>query len=327
MVAPSSRRSSRPPRSVRVPPRSKPRIALFVKRSSYQLWVEEKRDPHIQALLAEGDVTVSRLRASHEEHEATVGEVEDALARLGAEVVPCGREELSITPEGFDLVVTVGGDGTLLHASHSVFGVPVLGINSSPSHSVGFFCGARRGEAEPALRAALEGGVRSVRLTRMQVELNGEVVGPCVLNDALFCHSLPAATTRYILELRREGDTKAWVEEQKSSGFWIGPAAGSTAAQRSAGGRVLPLTSAKLQLVVREPYTPLGERYAMSRLLVGPGDELLVRSKTDDGRLFFDGPDRTVPVTRGDVMTFTQSPRPLSVLGLPSSRRAMRGGR
>jgi hypothetical protein len=63
----------------------------------------------------------------------------------------------------------------------------------------------------------------------------------------------------------------------------------------------------------------------MERLLIAPGDTLLVRSKTDDGRLFFDGPDRSVSITRGDIMTFTQSKTPLTVLGLPSRRRAPRG--
>src|SRR4029453_1431301 len=131
---------------------------------------------------------------------------------------------------GLDLVVTVGGDGTLLSASHYVDDVPILAINSAPSHSVGFFCGARSGEAKSAITAAMRGTLRRTVLTRMKVTLNGEVVAGRVLNDTLFCHASPAATSRYILEL---GET---FEQQKSSGMWIGPAAGSTAAQRSAGG-------------------------------------------------------------------------------------------
>ena len=48
-----------------------------------------------------------------------------------------------------DLVVAVGGDGTLLAASHNVVDVPILGVNSAPGHSVGFFCAAKR----PTFRA------------------------------------------------------------------------------------------------------------------------------------------------------------------------------
>lgn len=292
---------------------ARPRVALFLKRSSYRVYIEEKKDRLMKRLLDAGDPTVRRLRASHEEHEQTVREVESALAELGADVelVPHAS---AFDSRGFDLVVTVGGDGTLLGASHGVVDEPVLAINSAPSHSVGFFCGAKSGEARKAIAAALKGKLSRAVLTRMKVSVNGKVVSPCVLNDALFCHAVPAATSRYIIELR--GD----VEEHKSSGFWIGPAAGSTAAQRSAGGRVLPLSSRRLQLVVREPYTPHGEPYHLRRALIEPGEVLVVRSKIQEAKIFFDGPDRFVDVARGDVIEFTQAERSLTLLGISSRR-------
>jgi NAD+ kinase len=149
----------------------------------------------------------------------------------------------------------------------------------------------------------------------MAVNLNGKVVSTRVLNDALFCHPSPAATTRYILRLGKA------VEEQKSSGFWIGPAAGSTAAQRSGGGKILPLSSRDLQLVVREPYTPEGEKLKLTRALVADGKELFVRSKIREGRLFIDGPHEVVEIGMGDRLVFKRSPEPLFVLGLHGRRK------
>jgi len=147
-------------------------------------------------------------------------------------------------------------------------------------------------------------------LTRMSVRVNGRVVTGRVLNEALYCHASPAATTRYILRL---GDIE---EEQKSSGFWIGPAAGSTAAQRSAGGRVLPLSSKKLQLVVREPYTPLGEKYRIVRALIPPGEVLTVRTKMHEAKVFIDGPDTAFDLAFGDTVEVTRSEDSLVLLGL-----------
>ncbi len=290
------------------------RVALVLKRSSYRIYVEDKKDQRVEALLASNDPTVRRLRASHDEHERTVEEVGEALVSLGASVVHVDPGTL-LEARSYDLVVTVGGDGTLLAASHGVTDVPVLAINSSPSHSVGFFCGARSGEARAALRDALEGTLRRTVLTRMKVSVNGVVVAPCVLNDALFCHTIPAATSRYIIELG------GVVEEQKSSGLWIGPAAGSTAAQRSAGGRVLPLTSRRLQVVVREPYTPHGEVYRIERALIEPGEVLTVRSKMQEARIYFDGPDRAADIARGDALTFTAAERSLTLLGISAKRK------
>lgn len=293
----------------------RPKIAVVSKRSAYREKVEEQKDARIRRLLANGDPSVARLRASHDEHEATMTEVMSALSVLGVDVVFQGRAGESFDSTNLDLVITVGGDGTLLSASHCVANVPVLGINSAPSHSVGFFCGAQRGHAVEAIGRALRGELRRAVLTRMQVCRNGEVVHARVLNEALFCHISPAATSRYLMTFR------GIEEEQKSSGFWIGPAAGSTAAQRSAGGRVLPLTSKNLQLVVREPYTPHGERYELRRVLVPAGEQLVVRSKMHEAFLFVDGPNRSVNVRFGDVLEFRRAPESLTVLGISPTRR------
>src|SRR5262249_38250453 len=146
-----------------------------------------------------------------------------------------------------------------------------------PNHSVGFFCAAKKGEVRDALAAALDGTLRRAELTRMRVELNGRVLQDRVLNEALFCHASPAATSRYILRLLGGAGGTVEQDEQKSSGLWIGPAAGSTAAQRSAGGRVLPLSSRKLQYVVREAYRPHGEQLRMTVGLVGDGESLRIK--------------------------------------------------
>jgi len=228
---------------------------------------------------------------------------------VGAKALFLQRAHAAFDTSDAALVIAVGGDGTLLAASHNVGGVPILGVNSAPSHSVGFFCAAQRSNFERHLERALEGKLKSVRLTRMSVSLNGRMRSKRVLNEALYCHSSPAATSRYILHVGRKH------EEQRSSGIWVGPAAGSTAAQHSAGGRVLPLSSDQLQLVVREPYSPYG-KFNLLKLVVGKSDKVSVQSKMDDAALYLDGPHRTVSVRLGDVVSFGVSDEPLTVLGL-----------
>lgn len=295
---------------------ARPRVALLVKRSLYRTFVEEKRDERMQELLLRGDATVARLQSAHDAHEATVKEVRSALTAVDARVQEIdGPPGDRVTARDVDLVVSIGGDGTLLRASHSAVDVPVLGVNSAPDHSVGFFCGTRAGTFADALRRARAGKIAHATLARMQVSIGDRVVNERVLNDALFCHSSPAATSRYFVELG------GVVEEQKSSGFWIGPAAGSTAAQCSAGGKVLPLESELLQLVVREPYTPKGETYRLKNAFIEPGQELVVRSKIRDATLFVDGPDEVHHAGFGDVIRFRKAETPLVVLGIHARRR------
>ncbi|MEZ4222420.1 MAG: NAD(+)/NADH kinase [Polyangiaceae bacterium] len=295
---------------------SNPRVIVVVKRSALRRYVEEEGDGRARRLVRRNDPTVAHWRQSHLDHERTVEAVEAALDSVGARVVVLRGSHAAFDSEGASLVVAVGGDGTLLAASHNVGNVPVLGVNSAPRFSVGFFCAARRSNLRRMLGDALEGTADKVRLARMTVSVNGRVRSKRVLNEALYCHCSPAATSRYLLSHRRIR------EEHKSSGFWVGPAAGSTAAQRSAGGRILPLRSRKLQLVVREPYPSFGRRYRLARFLVEPGERVVAESMMHEACMFLDGPYRRIGFGLGDSASFTLSEEPLTVLGL-SGKRAL----
>jgi NAD+ kinase len=296
------------------------KVAVVTKRTTYRKFVVEEHDPLLERLLRRHDPTVTRLRSSHEHHEETVREVDAALEKLGADVVFRGGPRGRI-PTRLDLVVTIGGDGTLLAASHQIGdGVPLLGINSAPEHSIGFFCGGKKGSVLATLRRAFDDRLARSELTRMRVELNGKCLHARVLNEALFCHSSPAATSRYILRVTRNGGSFA-DEDQRSSGMWIGPAAGSTAAQRSAGGKVLPLGSRRIQYVVREPYRPIGRRIRFPKGLIEEDGRLTLRSKIRDGRVFIDGHRIVHAVTIGDVLVMRRSDEALTVLGLAQKRR------
>jgi NAD+ kinase len=296
--------------------RQDPFVCVVAKRSQYQRHVLDCRDERAIELLANHDPVVARWRKADDAHRRTLDQVLHALGRLGATVRLVGSPSERFSPRGAALVLTVGGDGTLLAASHRIGVQPLLGVNSAPAHSVGYFCAAHSGNLATLLPKALEGSLKRVSLTRMQVIVNGRLRSARVLNETLFSHRIPAAVSRYILEHsgRRE--------EQRSSGFWIGTAAGSTGAIRSAGGRVLALGSNELQLVVREPYTPFGTNIAIRRLIVAAGQEVVVRTKMDRAVLFLDGPFRRIFLRLGDVVRFSVSEESLNVLGVSAPRRS-----
>ncbi len=286
-----------------------PRVLVLYKRSTYDRY-GGAANVRVAELVARRDVTVARILEAHEAHNATIALTRAALVKLGAK----GRFAHRYVPragESWDLVVTLGGDGTLLLTSHLVGrDVPMVAVNSSPETSVGFFCAGSGRDVGSILDAALRGKLKATKLTRMQVEVDGRLIHRRILNDVLFSHSCPAAATRYVLSHRgRE-------EEQLSSGLWVGPAAGSTAAQHSAGGKVLPAGSRKIQFVVREPYHGLGPRIRLVTGLVSPGSVLSIRSKIREGMLYMDGHDRTEPVDIGSEVRLSESPEPLTLLGL-----------
>lgn len=294
--------------------RRAPRVLVIYKKSAYQIYVRERRHARIQQLVARGDPGALQLQAAHEAHMRSIERARVALVSLGADATFRHRSN-DAHVAGVDLVVTLGGDGTLLWASHRVgAGAPIVAINTAPRASVGYFCAGKDTEIPDVLADALAGRLRETSLSRMQVTVDQRVISTRVLNDALYCHECPASTSRYALRLGRR------MEEHKSSGVWIGPAAGSTAAQHSAGGRVLPIRSKLLQFVVREPYEPKGTRYRLRSGLVKPDASLQIHSNMRAGRLFLDGPHASHNVEMAQVIDFRRSPESLTLLGFRSAR-------
>ena len=288
----------------------RPRVLVVYKKSTYQRYVGRAQE-RLKELIAHSDVSVEGLLHEHEIHQETLRQAKAALRSLGARAVLRYRPEPLPDEGAWDLIVTLGGDGTLLWASHLAdSSTPMLAINSAPDTSVGYFCAGDAHNVDEVLAAALDGSLKSRRLARMRVDVGDNVISTRVLNDALYCHESPAATSRYILEYA--GDQ----ERQMSSGVWIGPAAGSTAAIRSAGGKVLPTGSQRIQFVIREPYRGVDNKYRLIKGMVPPGEDLRITSRMTKGRIFLDGTQKVYSIGIGDRIRMTLSDEPLTLLGL-----------
>lgn len=290
------------------------RALVVYKRSYYELYGYTQREGHFAALQAHRQAIIEAMRRSHEENQRTLEAVQAAFETVGMPYDCLYRGELG-SVAGYDLLLSVGGDGTFLELARYALDTPVLGVNSDPERSTAFFCAANRSTIQSHLEALLAGNVHEVRLARLQVTINDRLLPYYALNDLLIAHANPAAMTSYTLRLGTVS------EPQRSSGLWIATAAGSTAAIRAAGGRVLPLRSRRLQYLVREPYSGDGCRYHLLQGTVAAGTPLEVISKTRRGRLFMDGPHLRFSLGLGDVLTVTSAATPLRVLGLDGTRR------
>jgi NAD+ kinase len=288
----------------------RPKVLVIYKKSTYQRYVGREQE-RLEELISHSDISVDGLLREHEIHQKTLKRAKRALRDLGARAVLRYRPEPMPEEGAWDLIVTLGGDGTLLWASHLAdSSTPMLAINSAPDTSVGYFCAGDAHNVDEVLAEALAGTLRSGKLSRMRVELGDRLISTRVLNDALYCHESPAATSRYIIGY----DGRQ--ERQMSSGVWVGPAAGSTAALRSAGGKVMAIGSQKLQFVVREPYRGVDNKYELTKGMVAPGEDLQITSRMTKGRLFLDGTQKVHAVGIGDRVRMTLSDEPLTLLGL-----------
>lgn len=269
----------------------------------------------VVALVEAGDISVRSLRRSHEAHAKSLEQICEHLTQLGVTFEQRERGDDRPT-EGFDLVVSAGGDGTVLDVSHRITTTPLLAINSDPKSSVGYFCAGTANDFPELLERTLEKRWKPFELQRFRMRINGKTSSVPVLNDVLITCSNPAAVSRYLLRINGNEP-----EEQKSSGIWISTPAGSTAAIRSAGGYVLSLDSRRLQYLVREPYPMPGKSYHFLKGIRPLGERFEVTSKMDDGRIFVDGPHISHSFSIGDVVDIVADAPPLVIYGLDERRR------
>ena len=249
------------------------------------------------------------------EQELTLATLREALARLGVTPVMVSVDDLDAKARRLlaraRLVISVGGDGTLLATSHWVTGASLLGVNSAPRTSVGYTTVARRANVARVLARIASGELQPHPVTRIEVELEGKVLPPA-LNDVLLAHEQPAATSRYRLRLGRRA------EEHRSSGLWVASAVGSTAGIRSAGGEVMPLDERRLQFRARELYRAHGRIATLESGFVEPGQDLAVESAMEAGWLFLDGSRMAVRFPFGAHAVFRAARQPLLLFADPA---------
>ncbi len=259
------------------------KILLIFKKSLYRLKVMEGKNKKISRLLEQNHVIVKRVISSHQCHKNSLEIVKRVLKSFGFDVDERYRFT-GININDYHLVVLVGGDGTLLKvAPHLKKDTPVLLVNSSPADSAGFFSVCQANQLESILEHIMDGKNKPVKLPRLQYSIGGQKQPNPVLNDLLFTNISPAASTRYFISI---DDT---IEEQKSSGIWISTAAGSTGGIRSAGGKLMPLLSKRIQYLVREPYQHGKPCYQLCGGIINYQQKLKLISKTMKAELYADG--------------------------------------
>ena len=156
---------------------------------------------------------------------------ESTGAYVGKPGIP--REE---TPEGCDLIIVLGGDGTLLSAARAIGRreIPLFPVNLG---GLGFLTAITVDELFPELQRALrnEHRIGKRRLLTTEVERNGEVVASYdALNDAV----LTKAALARMIDLETHVDEQ-FVSVYKADGLIISTPTGSTAYSLSAGGPII----------------------------------------------------------------------------------------
>jgi len=275
-----------------------PARALVIVKQTMKEMVEASEDQRLKQLLDSESPDRERIIASDRDHRLTLEHVVNVLTDRG---IICRCIERA-PGESFkveeDMVITIGGDGTFLDASHSILSkIPVLGVNSAPSSSHGHYCLTDRAGFEKALDGILAGSIKFYALNRLRLILDGKTLPVPVLNEVFVSHKCPAGTTRYKLTI---GDL---TREKKCSGLIIAPAAGTSGFNQSAGGVLLDITSRKIAFATLAPFRPPGSDSDLLRGYIKGGSIVSVVSEMVQGAIYIDGAHISFDFPRGAVLT------------------------
>ena len=230
-------------------------------------------------------------------------EIAEVLPGHGQQV--CSRRNLG---EVCDLVVVVGGDGSMLGAARALarYKVPVLGVNRG---NLGFLTDIRPDDLEEKVAEVLDGQYTVESRFLLEAEMRRNAV-PIAQGDALNDVVLhPGKSTRMIeFELYIDGQ---FVSSQKSDGLIIATPTGSTAYALSAGG---PIMHPKLDAIVVVPMYPhtLSSRPIVVdgnselKVVVSPNMQIYPQISCDGQNHFTCAP--------GDTVTISKKPQKLRLI-------------
>ena len=282
------------------------RILVIYKNSTYQHHFSGAGQPQGRAQVP--SLFARRFKNTHDRHYQSLNHILALLKAHGLpfRAVPRGRK--GVNSAQYDLIITVGGDGTFLEGARHATRQLILGVNSDPQWSVGRFCCADRDSFAAMLQRICAGQAPVRCLTRIALRMGTTALPLTAVNDLLICHRNPAAMSRYVLRLGRIS------EEHRSSGLWISTPAGASGAMRSAGGRRQGLTGQQLQYRARELYTGPGQRYALATGLLGPRQKIRLVSLMKEGMIYVDGSHVEIPFPFGQPLTVYRAAAPLRLV-------------
>ena len=277
------------------------------------------------------DVLVVYKKNFEEVHDKALAAVRDALDELvrdrGTAISYKARETVSREDfVGRDLVIILGGDGTLTSIAHSIDSdTPVMGVNSHPQDddedgSYGFYMGTDTKHFAEDVRSALDGtGIVNV-LPRLQAEIvttSGKtVLSDPALNDLIIANTHQYQPSIYKLERGADGGHGNIDTVQRSSGCLFSTFLGQGAWFRhvvNIEGATFPMDEVNERYLFASRDLPRAERADDGSYWAWTGQPTVMTSDMHRGYIVSDGWDET-HFTRGARVTVDLSGPTLQLL-------------
>lgn len=198
--------------------------------------------------------------------------------------------------KGIDILVVIGGDGTILNICRDAAeaGVPILSVNNG---RMGFLTEIELFEFSAALDSIAGGQYETEERMMMEVTIGDKTF--VSLNEILVVREKRNSISR--IDVRCDGD---FIDTYEGDGVIVSTPTGSTGYSLSSGG---PILSPKIKAFV---LTPLCVHSLINRPLVFSDSESIeidVQSRDDDNSAYIDGKEVAVNLKKGTRITVKKS--------------------
>lgn len=250
------------------------------------------------------------LKPVHPQGKAALEKLTHWLQQQGKEAVLIDAAQKKQIPRTLDMVIVLGGDGTLLSAARLVEGldIPILGVNLG---SLGFLTEVTLDELYPTLEKIFKNEyVLDPRLMLKSVIRRGkkEFPQPRVLNDIVVSHGTLVKLIR--LEIIINHQFVTWL---RADGLIIATATGSTAYSLAAGG---PIVHPSVDAII---LTPISPHTLTNRPIIVPANvqvDVVLKSAEKGPHVTLDGQE-VFPLEGDDVIHIEASERRLKLIQSP----------
>lgn len=210
-----------------------------------------------------------------------------------------------------DLVISMGGDGTLLKSAHYVNNkeIPIVGINMG---RLGFLAGVNSDEIDAALEELFEGRYTIERHSVIKVEADNHnfETCPCALNDIAVLKRDDAS----MITIRAEVNGEELVTYQ-ADGLIVSTPTGSTAYSLSNGG---PIITPQAGIVCLTPVAPHSLNVRPIVLRDDAVISLAVESRSHNFLIAIDG--RSERCEEGTRLVIRKAPYYINIVKRPGTK-------
>lgn len=237
---------------------------------------------------------IKDLKKSHDEHQKVKEFIISLLNKYGFKFDLIKDNQTStINYLNYNYIMSLGGDGTVLHASFGISNQLLLAVNTDLKKSAGHLTKLSEKNIKKAIETLVNNKFKLEFLSRISAKLNGKSLPYLALNEVLVSDPRIYSTTHLEIEANKKKSTTI------SNGILISTKQGSYAFYKSSGGVPFELDGIAYNIIM--PYKFKGS--LEKNEILSLENKIIIKPKREHYKILFDCQEnKSLDLKQGDIL-------------------------